>query len=189
MSDSFHTTRRSDVTINVCCLGSIPCSVLHFVHSHVGEYNGFLFVFLFWVSRCCCVRLDTSKKQRSSECVIRTCPRVSSSYLPVKHKMGLALVLTPDASQPGLHHNTRHSVPHHRTTPPPRSLIRSWWHQVEIVYYESIKRELNKRLIFECRCVCHGFYYDRIGKRQCDARLKAKAEGSKLYLKLFIMSR
>ena len=31
------------------------------------------------------------------------------------------------------------------------------------VYYESIKRELNKRLIFECRC---------------DARLKAKAEGS-----------
>ena len=31
------------------------------------------------------------------------------------------------------------------------------------VYYESIKRELNKRLIFECRC---------------DARLKAKTEGS-----------
>ena len=31
------------------------------------------------------------------------------------------------------------------------------------VYYESIKRELNKRLIFECRC---------------DARLKAKDEGS-----------
>ena len=31
------------------------------------------------------------------------------------------------------------------------------------VYYESIKRELNKRLIFECRC---------------DAGLKAKAEGS-----------
>ena len=31
------------------------------------------------------------------------------------------------------------------------------------VYYESIKRELNKRLIFECRC---------------DSRLKAKAEGS-----------
>ena len=31
-----------------------------------------------------------------------------------------------------------------------------------VVYYESIKRELNKRLIFECRC---------------DARLKAKAEG------------
>ena len=42
-------------------------------------------------------------------------------------------------------------------------------HEVELVtgrlwfvYYESIKRELNKRLIFECRC---------------DARLKAKAEG------------
>ena len=32
-----------------------------------------------------------------------------------------------------------------------------------IVYYESIKRELNKRLIFDSRC---------------DARLKAKAEGS-----------
>ena len=32
-----------------------------------------------------------------------------------------------------------------------------------IVYYESIKRELNKRLILECRC---------------DARLKAKTEGS-----------
>ena len=32
-----------------------------------------------------------------------------------------------------------------------------------LVYYESIKRELSKRLIFECRC---------------DARLKAKAEGS-----------
>ena len=32
-----------------------------------------------------------------------------------------------------------------------------------IVYYESIKRELNKRLIFECRC---------------DARLKTKDEGS-----------
>ena len=31
------------------------------------------------------------------------------------------------------------------------------------VYYESIKRELNKRLIFECRW---------------DGRLKAKAEGS-----------
>jgi hypothetical protein len=30
------------------------------------------------------------------------------------------------------------------------------------VYYESIKRELNKRLIFDCRC---------------DARLKAKVEG------------
>ncbi len=30
------------------------------------------------------------------------------------------------------------------------------------VYYETIKRELNKRLIFECRCA---------------ARLKAKAEG------------
>ena len=33
----------------------------------------------------------------------------------------------------------------------------------ELVYYESIKRELNKRLIFECRC---------------DARLKANAEES-----------
>ena len=32
-----------------------------------------------------------------------------------------------------------------------------------LVYYESIKRELNKRLMFECLC---------------DARLKAKAEGS-----------
>jgi hypothetical protein len=32
-----------------------------------------------------------------------------------------------------------------------------------VVYYETIKRELNKRLIYECRC---------------DARLKAKAEGS-----------
>ena len=32
-----------------------------------------------------------------------------------------------------------------------------------VVYYESIKRELNKRLIFDCRC---------------DARLKAKAEES-----------
>ena len=31
------------------------------------------------------------------------------------------------------------------------------------VYYESIKREINKRLTFECRC---------------DARLKAKVEGS-----------
>jgi hypothetical protein len=31
------------------------------------------------------------------------------------------------------------------------------------VYYESIKRELNIRLIYECRC---------------DERLKAKAEGS-----------
>ena len=31
------------------------------------------------------------------------------------------------------------------------------------VYYESIKRKLNKRLILDCRC---------------DARLKAKAEGS-----------
>ena len=31
-----------------------------------------------------------------------------------------------------------------------------------VVYYESIKRELNKRLIFDSRC---------------DARLKAKAEG------------
>jgi hypothetical protein len=30
------------------------------------------------------------------------------------------------------------------------------------VYYESIKRELNKGFIFDCRC---------------DARLKAKAEG------------
>jgi hypothetical protein len=30
------------------------------------------------------------------------------------------------------------------------------------VYYESIKRELNKRLIFECRC---------------DARLKVEGEG------------
>ena len=36
-----------------------------------------------------------------------------------------------------------------------------WW----VVSYESIKRELNKRLIFECRC---------------DARLKGKAEGSTL---------
>ena len=34
---------------------------------------------------------------------------------------------------------------------------------VFVVYYESIKRKLNKGLIFECRC---------------DARLKAKAEGS-----------
>ena len=33
----------------------------------------------------------------------------------------------------------------------------------DVVYYESTKRELNKRLIFECRC---------------DARVKAKAEGS-----------
>ena len=32
-----------------------------------------------------------------------------------------------------------------------------------VVYYESIKRERNKRLIFECRC---------------DTRLKTKAEGS-----------
>ena len=32
-----------------------------------------------------------------------------------------------------------------------------------VVYYESIKGELNKRLIFEC---------------QCDTRLKAKDEGS-----------
>ena len=31
-----------------------------------------------------------------------------------------------------------------------------------MVYYESIKRELNRRLIYECRC---------------DERLKAKAEG------------
>ncbi len=31
------------------------------------------------------------------------------------------------------------------------------------VYYELIKRELNKRLIFECRC---------------DTRLKSKTEGS-----------
>ena len=38
-----------------------------------------------------------------------------------------------------------------------------------VVYYESIKRELNKRLIFECRC---------------DARLNAKAEGS-CYVSLF----
>ena len=32
-----------------------------------------------------------------------------------------------------------------------------------LVYYESIKRELNKRLMFEC---------------WCDARLKSKSEGS-----------
>ena len=32
-----------------------------------------------------------------------------------------------------------------------------------VVYYESIKRKLNKKLILDCRC---------------DARLKAKAEGS-----------
>ncbi len=32
-----------------------------------------------------------------------------------------------------------------------------------LVYYESIKRELNRRLIYECRC---------------DERLKAKTEGS-----------
>jgi hypothetical protein len=32
-----------------------------------------------------------------------------------------------------------------------------------VVYYEAIKRELNRRLIYECRC---------------DERLKAKAEGS-----------
>ncbi len=41
-------------------------------------------------------------------------------------------------------------------------IIRLFLH-LDAVYYESIKRELNKRLIFECRC---------------DARLKAKAEGS-----------
>ncbi len=34
---------------------------------------------------------------------------------------------------------------------------------IPVVYYESIKRELNKKLILECRC---------------DARLKSKAEGS-----------
>ncbi len=34
---------------------------------------------------------------------------------------------------------------------------------MRVVYYESIKRELNKRLIFECRC---------------DPRLKSKDEGS-----------
>jgi hypothetical protein len=34
---------------------------------------------------------------------------------------------------------------------------------VLVVYYEETKRELNRRLIYEC---------------QCDERLKAKAEGS-----------
>jgi hypothetical protein len=33
----------------------------------------------------------------------------------------------------------------------------------QVVYYETIKRELNKRLIYECRC---------------DSRLKVKDEGS-----------
>jgi hypothetical protein len=44
-----------------------------------------------------------------------------------------------------------------RATPP--------WNQREWleVYYEAIQRELNRRLIYECRC---------------DERLKAKAEGS-----------
>jgi hypothetical protein len=36
-------------------------------------------------------------------------------------------------------------------------------HFKDVVYYESIKRELNIRLTYECRC---------------DERLKAKAEGS-----------
>ena len=39
----------------------------------------------------------------------------------------------------------------------------NWLIDERFVYYESIKRELNKRLVFECRC---------------DARLKAKPEGS-----------
>jgi hypothetical protein len=34
---------------------------------------------------------------------------------------------------------------------------------LQLVYYESIKRELNKRLLYEC---------------QCDERLKDKVEGS-----------
>ena len=43
------------------------------------------------------------------------------------------------------------------------------------VYYESIKRELNQKLIFDSRC---------------DARLKAKAEGcTRLAYTVFIMNR
>ena len=37
--------------------------------------------------------------------------------------------------------------------------------ETSCVYYESIKRKLNKRLIYECRC---------------DERIKVKAEGSTL---------
>ena len=42
--------------------------------------------------------------------------------------------------------------------------LKIYTHHVEsqIVYFESIKREINKRLIFECRC---------------DGRLKVKTEG------------
>ena len=40
-----------------------------------------------------------------------------------------------------------------------------YYESIKFVYYESIKRDLNKRLIFDSRC---------------DARLKAKVEGCTL---------
>ena len=59
-----------------------------------------------------------------------------------------------------------------------------------VVYYESIKRELKTKLIYECRCderlMCHFVYYESIKRElnkrlifdsRCDARLKAKSEG------------
>ena len=42
----------------------------------------------------------------------------------------------------------------------------STWRNYESINYESIKRKLNKRLIYECRC---------------DERRKAKAEGSRIF--------
>ena len=60
------------------------------------------------------------------------------------------------------------------------------------VYYESIKRELSKRLIFECRCDARlkgVVYYESINRElnkrlifdsRCDARLKAESEGCTL---------
>ena len=47
-------------------------------------------------------------------------------------------------------------------------------YDVYIVYYESIKRELHKRLILECRCDARLELYLSVGVRQ---RLKGKTEG------------